>query len=195
MSILTGPEIRRIVERTKAAKRDGQPPPLPSIEITPFDEANCGPNSYDVRLADTLLVYDTTHCDFLDMREPRRTKAFAIPDDGILLHPGTLYLASTVERTATAGLVPYLEGRSSVGRLGIFIHATAGRGDDGFGMDRPDGCPWTLELSVVQPVRIYAGVRIGQLTYYTLEGERKPYRGKYAQDAGPAASRMHEDTR
>lgn len=193
MSILTGPEIRRIVERTKAAKASNYPPPLPSIDITPFDPESCGPNSYDVRLADTLLVYERNV--MLDMRMKCPTREVKIPVEGIELYPGEIYLASTIERTATAGLVPYLEGRSSVGRLGIFIHATAGRGDDGFGMDNPDGCPWTLEISVVQPVRIYAGVRIGQLTYYTLEGDRKPYAGKYAKDTGPAASRMHEDTR
>lgn len=193
MSILTGPEIRRIVERTKAWKLCDREPPLPSISITPFDPDSCGPNSYDIRLADTLLVYED--CDFLDMHEKRNTVESVIPPEGKILFPGRVYLASTIERTATAGLVPYLEGRSSVGRLGIFIHATAGRGDDGFGMDNPDGCPWTLELSVVQPVRVYAGVRIGQLTYYTLEGERKAYSGKYARDTGPAASRMHEDTR
>ena len=193
MSILTGPEIRRIVERTKRDKQFGVKPPLPSINITPFDPESCGPNSYDVRLADTLLVYDSMYA--LDMKKPTATEATKIPETGWVLIPGRIYLGSTVERTATAGLVPYLEGRSSVGRLGIFIHATAGRGDDGFGMDNPDGCPWTLEMSVVQPVRVYAGVRIGQLTYYTLEGERQAYSGKYANDNGPAASRMHEDTR
>lgn len=193
MSILTGPRIAEIVRRTKACKESGYPVLLPSIDITPFDPENCGPNSYDVRLADTLLVYrDNT---MLNMKGKNDTYEVVIPPEGLVLSRGRIYLASTIERTATAGLVPYLEGRSSVGRLGIFIHTTAGRGDDGFGLDNPDGCPWTLEISVVQPVRIYAGVRIGQLTYYTLEGERKPYAGKYAKDAGPAASRMHEDTR
>jgi dCTP deaminase len=193
VSILTGPEIRRIVERTKKWKAEGFIPQVPSIDITQFDPESCGPNSYDVRLADTLLVYERNR--MLDMRAKCPTRELKIPAEGIELNPGILYLASTIERTATAGLVPYLEGRSSVGRLGIFIHSTAGRGDDGFGMDNPDGCPWTLELSVVQPVRVYAGVRIGQLTYYTIEGERKAYSGKYARDNGPAASRMHEDTR
>jgi len=71
----------------------------------------------------------------------------------------------TEEYTETHNAVPFLEGKSSVGRLGIDIHATAGKGDVGF-------CnSWTLEISCVQPVRVYAGMPIGQLIYFHVDGE------------------------
>jgi len=82
-----------------------------------------------------------------------------------VLQPNTLYLGVTLEYTETHAHVPFLEGKSSTGRLGIDIHATAGKGDVGF-------CnTWTLEISATQPVRIYAGMPIGQLIYFAVEGE------------------------
>jgi dCTP deaminase len=81
------------------------------------------------------------------------------------LQPGTLYLGVTLEYTETHAHVPFLEGKSSMGRLGIDIHATAGKGDVGF-------CNhWTLEISCIQPVRIYAGMPVGQLIYFVVDGE------------------------
>ena len=81
------------------------------------------------------------------------------------LEPGILYLGVTEEYTETHRHVPFLEGKSSIGRLGIDIHATAGKGDVGF-------CnTWTLEISCVQPVRVYAGMPIGQLIYFMIDGD------------------------
>lgn len=75
------------------------------------------------------------------------------------------YLGVTQEYTETLAHVPFLEGKSSVGRLGIDIHATAGKGDVGF-------CNyWTLEISVKKPVRVYGGMPIGQLIYFVIQGE------------------------
>jgi dCTP deaminase len=116
----------------------------------------------------------------------------AVPDDGLLLLPGILYLASTVEYTETLVHVPYLDGRSSVGRLGVSIHVTAGRGDVGFKNH------WTMEIWVVQPVRVYAGVKIGQLTYHTVDGDvHRGYAikpdttyGALARDPLPQSSRL-----
>ena len=86
-------------------------------------------------------------------------------DDGLILLPHRLYLGVTEEYTETHRHVPFLEGKSSIGRLGIDIHATAGKGDVGF-------CnTWTLEISVKQPVRIYHGMPIGQLIYFEISGE------------------------
>lgn len=102
-----------------------------------------------------------------------------------------LYLAATVERTVAHGLTSWLDGRSSVGRMGLSVHVTAGRGDDAW-MGR-----WTLELTAVtHPVKVYTGMRIGQVTYFMLQGERKPYNpdGKYSQQDGPTPSRMYLDT-
>jgi dCTP deaminase len=141
------------------------------IFISDFDEKRLNPNSYNLRLADEMLAYN---CEKLDMKKDNPYYTFTISQDGFLLLPGQIYLARTMERTRTDCYVPMLEGRSSVGRLGIFIHATAGFGDVGF-----DGY-WTLELSCVQPVRIYPGVEICQIYYHTIYGDYVPYRsGKY----------------
>lgn len=103
----------------------------------------------------------------LDAKSHNKIEEFTIPDEGFVLQPGTLYLGVTEEYTETHAHVPFLEGKSSTGRLGIDIHATAGKGDVGF-------CnTWTLEISVSQPVRIYAGMPIGQLIYFVIAGEVK----------------------
>ena len=137
-----------------------------NLVIDPFDERQLNPNSYNLRLHDELLVYEEI---VLDMRRPNRFRRYTIPSDGLVLHPGQLYLGRTVERTATHNHVPMLEGRSSIGRLGLFVHVTAGFGDVGF-------CGyWTLEMFAVQPVRIYAGVEICQIFYHTVEGEITEY--------------------
>ena len=186
MSILTGPRIRQIVNRTKEFRKQGFPPPIPAIDIEPFDPALCGPNSYDVHLAPELLCYDIEY--ILDMKKENEANPLTIPEEGLVLIPGILYLGTTVERTWCAGLVPWLDGRSSVGRLGMFLHITAGRGDDNF-----DG-HWTCEISVVQPLRIYPNVRIGQITFLTIDGDRQPYQGQYQKvQTGPVPSGMWRD--
>ena len=95
------------------------------IRIDPFDEARLNPNSYNLRLHEDLLVYTSEE---LDMRSPNPTEAMKIPEEGLLLEPSRLYLGRTIEHTETDGYVPMLEGRSSVGRLGLFVHVTAGFG-------------------------------------------------------------------
>lgn len=132
------------------------------IKIEPYDRACLGSNSYDVHLGKHLAVYEATE---LDARAHNTIRHFEIPEEGIVLQPGTLYLGVTEEYTETFRYVPFLEGKSSVGRLGIDIHATAGKGDVGF-------CNyWTLEISVTMPVRVYAGMPVGQLIYFLVEGE------------------------
>ena len=100
-----------------------------TIVIQPFDPLCLGSNSYDVHLGKTLGVYDS---DVLDARKHNTIKMFDIPDEGFVLEPNMLYLGVTKEYTETHHHVPFLEGKSSVGRLGIDIHATAGKGDIGF---------------------------------------------------------------
>jgi dCTP deaminase len=130
-----------------------------SIVIKPFRHSNLGSNSYDVHLSKYLMAYIDP---VLDAKKENLTEEMEIPDDGIVLHPGILYLGSTVEYTETHEHVPFIEGKSSTGRLGISIHATAGKGDVGF-------CGhWTLEITVVHSVRVYAGMPIGQLIYFEL---------------------------
>lgn len=143
------------------------------IVIDPFDQRLLNPNSYNLRLHDELLVYEEA---VLDMRRPNRYRRHAIPKDGLVLQPNKLYLGRTVERTETRNLVPMLEGRSSVGRLGLFVHVTAGFGDVGF-------CGyWTLEMFAVQPVRVYPGLPICQIFYHTLTGEITEYRSEKYQN-------------
>lgn len=132
------------------------------IVITPFQRKCLGTNSYDVHLGKYLATYKNR---ILDAKEHNEIVHFEIPKDGFVIEPSTLYLGVTEEYTETHNAVPFLEGKSSVGRLGIDIHATAGKGDAGF-------CNhWTLEISCTMPVRIYAGMPIGQLIYFRVEGE------------------------
>lgn len=140
------------------------------IVVEPFRKNCLGTNSYDVHLGKKMALYkDRT----LDARKHNQIEEFEIGEEGILLQPGTLYLGVTEEYTETHKHVPFLEGKSSVGRLGIDIHATAGKGDVGF-------CNyWTLEISCIQPVRVYAGMPVGQLIYFVVEGEiENPYNKK-----------------
>lgn len=133
-----------------------------TIKITPYRRECLGSNSYDVHLGKTLATYDQTE---LDAKKHNTITYFEIPEAGYVLQPTVFYLGVTLEYTETHAHVPFLEGKSSTGRLGIDIHATAGKGDVGFCGN------WTLEISVKQPVRIYAGMPIGQLIYFPVEGD------------------------
>jgi dCTP deaminase len=168
--------------KIREALRDG------SIVIRPFRRDCLGTNSYDVHLGPYLAVYRPAA---LDARRQNPVREFRIPAEGFVLIPGQLYLGVTAEYTETHGFVPFLEGKSSVGRLGIDIHSTAGKGDEGF-------CNyWTLEMSVKLPVRVYAGMPVGQLIYFEISG---PVQRSYGQKAGakyrrvsshPTPSRMY----
>ncbi len=137
-----------------------------NIIIDPFDESRLNPNSYNLTLHHELLTYEEL---VLDMRKANRVRRLSIPQNGMVLNPQQLYLGRTVERTETHNLAPMIEGRSSIGRLGLFVHVTAGFGDVGF-------CGyWTLEMFAVQPIRIYPGVQICQILYHQIAGDFKPY--------------------
>jgi dCTP deaminase len=168
--------------KIRAAMREGK------IRIRPFRPDCLGTNSYDVHLGPYLSVYRTAA---LDARQPNPVKEFRIPKDGFVLIPGQLYLGVTEEYTETHGFVPFLEGKSSLGRLGIDIHSTAGKGDEGF-------CNyWTLEMSVKLPVRVYAGMPVGQLIYFEISGPvdrsySEKRSAKYRKvSAHPTPSRMY----
>ena len=142
-----------------------------TILIEPYNPEKLGTNSYDVHLGKHLATYRDK---VLDAKKHNEIDHFDIPEEGFVLQPGELYLGVTAEYTETHAHVPFLEGKSSTGRLGIDIHATAGKGDVGF-------CnTWTLEISVSKPVRVYAGMPIGQLIYFVIEGEVKNYYNKKA---------------
>ncbi len=155
------------------------------IVIELFNEKKLNPNSYNLTLADELLVYDQP---VLDMKRPNPTSRLTLPEEGMVLQPHRLYLGRTEEYTRTEGYVPMLEGRSSTGRLGLFIHVTAGFGDVGF------AGYWTLEIFCVQPIRIYPHVEICQIYYHDIDGEYEPYRsGKYQHNTGIQPSLMYRD--
>lgn len=132
-----------------------------TIIIKPFQPESLGTNSYDVHLGRFLAVYTDRE---LDARRHNTIEHFEIPEEGYVLQPGVLYLGVTAEYTETHAHVPFLEGKSSTGRLGIDIHATAGKGDVGFCGN------WTLEISCKLPVRVYEGMPVGQLIYFPVEG-------------------------
>ena len=157
------------------------------IIIEPYDRSCLGSNSYDVHLGKTLATYLDRE---LDAKKHNKITYFEIPEEGYVLQPNTVYLGVTLEYTETHKHVPFLEGKSSTGRLGIDIHATAGKGDVGF-------CNhWTMEISVIQPVRVYHGMPIGQVIYFDVEGEvenlynKKPNAKYNGRNALPMESMM-----
>ncbi|MCB2379156.1 dCTP deaminase [Hymenobacter sp. BT635] len=143
-----------------------------NIVIEPYDPSCLGTNSYDVHLGRYLATYRDK---VLDARKHNEIDVFEISaEEGFVLEPGVLYLGVTEEYTESHAQVPFLEGKSSVGRLGIDIHATAGKGDVGF-------CnTWTLEISVTQQVRVYPGMPIGQLIYFAVQGDVQTFYNRKA---------------
>lgn len=181
-----------------------------NIVITPFDEKKMNPNSYNLTLSDEIAWYkplkveekhkirhnmeytEVREYNKLDMKQKHELEIIKMTEDGFELQPDRIYLAKTVEHTETYCHVPMLEGRSSVGRLGLFVHATAGFGDIGF-----KGY-WTLELSCVQPVRIYPNVEICQIFYHSISEDYSmskgfSYKGKYQDNRGIQPSKIYEE--
>jgi dCTP deaminase len=170
--ILSGLEIKKQLEDN-------------NIIIKPFSEEQLNPNSYNLKLHNELLTYESN---VLDMKFPGKHLTIKIPDNGLLLEPNKLYLGRTVEYTKTECYVPMLEGRSSIGRLGLFIHVTAGFGDVGF------AGYWTLEIFCIHPIKIYPNVEICQIYYHTIEGEYRKYRStKYQNNKGIQPSLLYKD--
>ncbi len=166
--ILTGPAI-------KAAVKSGD------VALEPFDETDLNPNSYNYHLADSVLVLG-------HVGKPSRK--VSLPAGGYVLRPGKVYLGATLERIGSERYVTLLLGRSSIGRLGIFLNVTADLGHIG-------SCShWTLELTVVQPVRIYPKMKIGQVSFWLTDGSSSHrYDGRYHRDSHPVANRDRTITR
>ncbi len=169
--ILSGKEIQKKLDR--------------EIFIEPFNPGQLNPNSYNLRLHNELLVYEDT---LLDMKKENKAKSLVIPEEGLILEPNKLYLGRTKEYTRTVNHVPMLEGRSSIGRLGLFIHVTAGFGDVGFAGF------WTLEIYCIQPIKVYPGIEICQIYYHSIEGDYDKYSsGKYQNNTGIQPSLLYKD--
>jgi len=169
--ILTGPAIA-------AARAAGD------ITIEPFDPERLNPNSYNFALGDGLRVYAA---EILDPDEDNATEEIALPPEGIVLEPRRLYLAHTAEVLGGRRYAPTFAARSSVARLGLFIHCSGGLGDVGYVGQ------WTLQLVAEVPIRVRPGMRIGQMSWWVAEGEPAPYGGKYQGARGAVASRAHLD--
>lgn len=167
MTILTGAEIQRQRE-------------LGAIVIDPFDPARLNPNSYNFALGDRLRAYTTP---VLDARVENPSTEIVIPADGFVLHPGQLYLTTTAEVLGGTGFAPTFAARSSIARLGLSIHLSSGLGDIGYIGQ------WTLQLVATEAVRVYPGMEIGQMMWWTPTGEISCYTGKYQHSHGPQASR------
>lgn len=153
------------------------------IIIQPYNPEQLGPNSYDVRLGNVIKMYDSSNLDsdnskmILDVKKVNITRSMTISDEGFVLKPGILYLGNTIEAIGSDSFIPMYEGRSSMARLGIQSHISAGFGDVGFKRS------WTLEITVIHPVRIYAEMKIGQIYFHTINQEynfpENRYNGKY----------------
>ena len=203
--MLTGSEIYKMVKDNR-------------IVIDPFDKSRLGANSYDIQLENFLYL---TKENRIDSRGDNELYPIEITDEGYVLNPGILYLGSTVESTISLEFIPMLTGRSSIARLGISIHLTAGFGDLGWGfkpfvygdntvgskeavykildkpIDRLFTCSyptWTLEISVVQPVTIYPDTIIGQVYFAKPEGKIDIlYNGKYSEQYHAVGSRLFQE--
>lgn len=171
MSILTGSEIIKQV-------MDGR------IIINPFNLNNIGPNSYDLTLGSSLSTYANK---LLDANEENQMTTFDIPDSGFILQPNILYLGHTIEYNGSSHYVPILHGRSSIARLGMFVHSSAGFGDlSWYGQ-------WTLEITVTHPLKIYPNTRVCQVCFESIIGLETRYSGKYQDQSGPTPSKLWMD--
>jgi dCTP deaminase len=170
--ILTGPQIESAVEKSE-------------IVIRPFRKRQLAPNSYDFRLGDRCCVYTD---EILDAAKENQTRTFIIPKSGLVLQPDRIYLINTLETMGSNRYVPIIRGRSSVGRLGIFVDITADL------IDLGSINQWTLQIHAVHAVRIYPGMLIGQVTFWRTYGRRVQYNGKYSKHQSPVASLSYLDS-
>lgn len=169
--ILTGPEI------TKQHS-------LGRIKIDPFSANQLNPNSYNFRLGRTIKWYKNRE---LDVKVKQEVETFSIPDSGMVLEPARIYLGHTEEIMGSNHYVPIIRGRSSTARIGLFVHVTADLIDVG------SHNQWTLQLHAVQPLRVFPGMVIGQVTFWCIEGDISLYAGKYQGSVGPRESEIYRE--
>lgn len=154
------------------------------ILISPFSETRVSTNSYDLSLGETYLRYIEP---ILDPRKENKYAKCIIPEEGLILKKGDFILAETIETIGSEKFVPILHGKSGIARLGLFVHITANLVDLGY-LGRI-----TLQLYATQPIVLYKGMHIAQLTFWMAKGEVTPYMGKYQNGKGPQASKTHYD--
>lgn len=169
--ILTGPDIYQEWSRGV-------------IVIEPFDASQLNPNSYNFRLGATLRIYET---ELLDPKLRNPYRETEIGPEGLVLEPRRLYLASTVEVMGSYRHAPTFAARSSIARLGLFINLSASLGDIGFIGQ------WTLQLFSIHHLRVYAGMKIGQIMWWCPHGAIRLYNGKYQGSRGPQSTLIYKD--
>lgn len=169
--ILTGEEIKKEYE-------------LGRIRISPFSSDQINPNSYDFRLGNVIKTYKNN---ILDPKVKQETNSVIIDENGLTLFPDKIYLGHTFETMGSDFYVPIIRAKSSIARLGLFVHVTADLIDIGSYNE------WTLQLHAVQPVKIYPKMLIGQVTFWKVQGEIKLYKGKYQGSKGPYESQIYKD--
>lgn len=169
--ILTGPKIKEEVKNK-------------NITIDPFCENLVNPNSYNYRLDKTILVPSN---EIINPKSPLQYTTVEIPKEGYLLEPNKFYLANTVETIGSDVYTTILIGRSSIGRLGLFLQITADLGHIG------TSHKWTLELHVVQPLIVYYNMKIGQVSFWKNYGDVDLYSGEYKQHSTPKISKLYNE--
>ena len=179
--MLTAYEICRVAE-------PGRDQYAPRIVIDPWNSKQLNPNSYNLTLSEKMLWYPGEAP--LDVREASCATPLVIPEGGFVLQPGELYLGCTKEYTESHNLIPMINGRSSLARLGISVHQTGGFGDISYCGN------WTLEITCVKAVKIYAGMEFAQLCWFRPDGRiNKTYGGKYqnSRSTTPVGSRISNE--
>ena len=169
--ILTGQEIEKQVKNKR-------------ITLSPFNPENINPNSYNVELGDYLKVYEDS---ILDSHKPLKTRVIPIPDYGLVLEPNKIYLGFTKEIIGSDYFVPTITGRSSTGRLGLFVQITADLVDIGFVGNL------TFQLHAVQPLKIYKVMKLGQIMFWKPKVKIRLYHGKYQNSQGPQEIKVYID--
>ncbi|MER7986040.1 deoxycytidine triphosphate deaminase [Streptomyces noursei] len=172
--ILSGPEI---LSEVRAGR----------IHIDDFDPERLEPNSYGFRLAEDILWYDD---DVIDCFTPPKAQHLTMGPEGMVLEPGRFYLGGTMEAMGSPHYAATLYACRSASTLGIWIQFSAPLGHSGAVF------PWTLEMKVAHPVRVYPGMLIGKLAFWAMQGDAVGYLGKYTGSSSAVASRLSlEDPR
>lgn len=170
--ILTGRDIHREVLAGR-------------IHIDDYDQERLEPNSYGFRLAREIITYTD---DVIDVRRPVEPATVLMGNDGMILWPGRFYLGATMEAMGSPHYAATLHASRSVSTLGVWIQFSAPLGHSGAVF------PWTLEITVAAPVRMYPGMIIGRLAFWSMQGDPIGYRGRYAGSVSTVPSRLIMDT-
>ena len=154
------------------------------IVIEPYNSDDINPNSYNYTLGSYVKVYKNYE---LDSKMKQEVEIIEIPDEGLVLYPNKIYLGYTEEIIGSDYYVPFITGRSSTGRLGLFVQITSDLVDIGF------KGKLTLQLHSTQPVRVYKGMKIGQIMFWKVYGDVELYKGKYQSSNEPRESEVWRD--